>query len=282
MRSLKFNYLYFILFPFLVFVIIKLAKNYGQQTNIFFGSAENKETQINLDFPVLVNKINVKQGQYVKKGDLLLEVSQSDLDEKQFNLDANITELEIKRRMSTKDWEEQILKLNNDKNDLIKSAQKEIQLLQAEQNLNAGLLKNLKVGIKTDSLGKTNLIDIKIKAIQDELDWNLQAIDKEISAKKTIKESDKTFDVGIERFKQQKKFLDSKQNKLRILAPADGLIGTIHCKEGENLSTYTTMISFYEQSPNVVVAYVHEGYYDRFKNWRQYIGSVELTSARNY
>lgn len=255
-----FNYLYYILLPILLFIIFKLAKNYGQETNLFFGSAENKETQINLDIPVLVNKIYVRQGQYVKKGDVLLEVSQSDLDEKQFNLDANITEWEIRKRMASKDWDEQILKLNNQKEDILKSAKKEIQLLQAEQNLNAGLLKNLKTGIKIDSLGKNNLIDYKIKAIQDELEWNLQALDKEITAKKTIRDSDKTFDAGLDKFKQQKKFLDTKQNKLRITAPSDGLIGTIHCKEGENLGNYTTMISFYEQSPNVVVAYVPEGF----------------------
>jgi hypothetical protein len=32
----------------------------------------------------------------------------------------------------------------------------------------------------------------------------------------------------------------------------------VHCKEGENIQAFAVMISFYEQNPNQVVAFVHE------------------------
>ena len=48
------------------------------------------------------------------------------------------------------------------------------------------------------------------------------------------------------------------QEQLRIYAPSDGLIGSIHCHEGENIPSFNTLISFYEQNPNTVIAYLHE------------------------
>ncbi|MBK8921931.1 MAG: hypothetical protein IPM81_10515 [Saprospirales bacterium] len=43
-----------------------------------------------------------------------------------------------------------------------------------------------------------------------------------------------------------------------VYAPSDGLVGTVHCREGQNIQAFQTLISFYEQNPNTVVAYVHE------------------------
>ena len=38
----------------------------------------------------------------------------------------------------------------------------------------------------------------------------------------------------------------------------DGLIGNVHCKEGEKISSFGTLITFYEESPTLVVGYIHE------------------------
>jgi hypothetical protein len=43
-----------------------------------------------------------------------------------------------------------------------------------------------------------------------------------------------------------------------IVAPSDGLIGNVHCKEGEKITSFGALISFYEESPNLVVGYIHE------------------------
>jgi len=45
---------------------------------------------------------------------------------------------------------------------------------------------------------------------------------------------------------------------LDILAPSDGLIGNIPCKEGENFPSFKTFINFYERNPTIVKGFVHE------------------------
>ena len=52
-------------------------------------------------------------------------------------------------------------------------------------------------------------------------------------------------------------YIKRKRDEL-IVAPADGLIGNVHCKEGEKITSIRALISFYEESPNLVVGYIHE------------------------
>jgi len=53
-------------------------------------------------------------------------------------------------------------------------------------------------------------------------------------------------------------YYKEEEKSLQILAPSDGLIGNILCKEGENIAAFTTLINFYERNPTIVKGYVHE------------------------
>jgi multidrug resistance efflux pump len=55
-----------------------------------------------------------------------------------------------------------------------------------------------------------------------------------------------------------KNYLISERDKLLILAPFDGLIGNINCKEKEFIPSQTTLVAFYESSPSSAIAYIHE------------------------
>jgi multidrug resistance efflux pump len=43
-----------------------------------------------------------------------------------------------------------------------------------------------------------------------------------------------------------------------ITAPYDGLVGNIHGRVGEHQSSFSTLVTFYEQHPTLVKGYVHE------------------------
>lgn len=36
------------------------------------------------------------------------------------------------------------------------------------------------------------------------------------------------------------------------------MIGTIHCKEDEKIASFTPLVTFYEESPTLVIGYIHE------------------------
>jgi len=60
----------------------------------FLGIADSKELQINFEYPVEVKRIHVIQGQNVRKGDLLLELEQSDLNTKIRDIDFRMNRLQ--------------------------------------------------------------------------------------------------------------------------------------------------------------------------------------------
>jgi multidrug efflux pump subunit AcrA (membrane-fusion protein) len=60
----------------------------------FLGIADSKELQINFEYPVEVKRVHVIPGQIVRKGDLLLELDQSELNTKIRDVDFRINRLQ--------------------------------------------------------------------------------------------------------------------------------------------------------------------------------------------
>lgn len=60
----------------------------------FLGIADSKELQINFEYPVEIKRIHVIQGQNIRKGDLLLELEQSELNTKIRDVDFRMNRLQ--------------------------------------------------------------------------------------------------------------------------------------------------------------------------------------------
>jgi len=64
--------------------------------------------------------------------------------------------------------------------------------------------------------------------------------------------------LQTQRFNSEKDIVNKEMAKLSVYAPTDGLIGNVHCIDGENVSAFNTLISFYERNPTLVKGFVHE------------------------
>ena len=67
------------------------------RTSSFLGIADSRETIINFEFPVTVKRVHFLPGQAVKKGDLLIELDQPDLDMRIHAVRAQIEKLQAER-----------------------------------------------------------------------------------------------------------------------------------------------------------------------------------------
>lgn len=250
-----------ILLLFVALVIAALAymyRNLNRSHVSFFGVAENQETQINLEHASTVNLIHVTEGEFVSKGKLLLEVTRRDLDFKLSELSHDISELAARDRLRR----EQILgDLDRSRAMRAEKAgeiQARIRLLESQQLLNQTLFSDLK-SISTAITDSSLVYETKLKSLREELRLAIEPIDAQIaSLEKELRLT--SIPVQTESSKLQKaiELYQKEQALLRIYAPADGLVGSIHCQPGENIPAFNTLISFYEQSPNTVVAYLHE------------------------
>ncbi len=252
----RFNILYILVIG-VVAGLYYLNENYVHNRTTFYGFAENKETEINLDEPVLINAIYVATGQSVSKGDLLMEVSQLDLEQKIDAVQFDIQTQKLGNQTRRLRIQSEIAKLKAERNEKVGEIETEIETLKSEIKLNQSMLKDLKsISIDT-TLAHPN--EISIAAKQQEIRLVVEPIDVQIqNLEKELLTINAPTEVAIQKLEQEQFYHKKEQERLMIYAPKDGLIGTIHCKEGENISSFMTLISFYERNPTLVKGYVHE------------------------
>ena len=255
----RFNLLYLVI-PLAVWALFAIFRFLNRSTASFYGVAENQETQINLDYPVTVNRIHVSQGQFVSKGTLLMEVSRMDLDFKMSDLTQGIAELQAQDRLNVTEIRGELARLRAERAEKTGEIQAEIRVLESERALNRNLFRDLKSLPAADSIGEdASPYTAKINALREELRLAAEPFDAEIARlQQTLKIAGEPARAQIGKLQKEIELYQKERDRLKIFAPSDGLVGAIHCQTGENIPDFDPMISFYEQTPNTVVAYVHE------------------------
>ena len=227
----------------------------------FYGFAENKETEINMENPIEVKRIHVTTGQKVKKGTVLLDVSSSNLPVQMSNTNFKIEELQTTYQQWKSDLDWRISQYRIELNEKTSKIQSQIDQYRAQLNQNKKLTANMQsVSVKNNKQGSvSNPIQLKINALKKELYYTRNIITTEINNLKSERFADNNPLLSkIKGLEKEMEFYQTKEEKQAIVAPSDGLVGTIHCREGEKISSFQTLVTFYEESPTLVVGYIHE------------------------
>ncbi len=224
----------------------------------FYGFAETNETEINFNYPVVVNQIKVAPGQFVKKGSPLLFVSRMSSNEKLVDEDFKIKELASEEQIWRKKLEGEI-RIEKANNALIlgeittsineaiaelayrKELTKDLNTLEVDDAVYAPLNEKIATLKKEKELLLTKL-NANITRLEEEKKGGSNPYRHQIN----LLNAEKTFNE------------ESKIQPVDILAPTDGLVGNVHCKEAEHIPSYTTLISFYEPNPSIIKGYIHE------------------------
>jgi len=255
----KFNLIYIVAFIVFIILILSLTIKFDSSVT-FYGFAENKETEISMEISVEVMRINVTTGQKVKKGTVLLNVISPNLPIKISNTEYKIEELQTKYNLWKSDLDWKISQYAIELNEKTSNIQSQIDHLNAQLEKNKILAQNLKsLNGNTDKGEIVNPVFIKIDALKEELKFAREIITTQINNLKSERFSENNpllseinaLEVQLEHLK------DRKEDQI-IVAPTDGLIGNVHCKEGEKIASFGTLITFYEESPTLVVGYIHE------------------------
>ncbi len=232
---------------------------YGNETFIFFGFAENKEMEIRLEHPSTIENIYVTAGSKVNKGYLLMEVTRSSLELTQSDLSHEIAKLESQSKIWKAGIQSSINQLMAQK--AAKESEIQIQIAQLESDISIkeSLIKDLEsIQPAKDKSGRSPNT-IKIEGLKKELQLAVKPIDSQIKKlKNELYASNNPTKIQIEKLQNELGFVNQEEEKLSIFAPSDGVIGTIFCKVGEQFPAYNTLITFYEENPTQVKAYVLE------------------------
>lgn len=252
----KFNIFYWLIGPLLIVSVYFLTNTLRLSHREYYGFAENKQSEINLDKDVTIVKTLVKTGDKVKKGQLLMIVNNTDIHQQINQIQVAESGIQLKNDLTESELKSEILKLEKERDIEISTIHTKINSLQQETDfykslVNSNDVKDSEIRNPNETMIK-NLND-EIKEITQQYNNNIALYQKMISQPKQTK-TEKAL------YSDKKNYLQSEISKFQIIAPFDGVIGSINIREGEYVKAFTSLISFYEATPPMVLAYVQEKY----------------------
>ncbi len=251
MKRINIIYIFAILVALLLW---RVSGNFQRESLVFYGFAENKETEINAEYPVEVKKLYVTTGQKVKAGTILADTEQANLPKKQEEALFKIQELKAEKAEAASKIKAQINQI--EARIVMKTGEidSEISLLRRKAQQNRALLKDLGSSGEGESM-----TDAKIAALEREKALIIRPLNVEIKRLKAeFKASGSPRNAQIRSLENEVDFYKNKTEKFALTAPSDGLIGNIHVKEAEFVPSFQTLITFYEENPTLVQGFVHE------------------------
>lgn len=231
----------------------------SQSTDIsFYGFAESNETEINYNYPVVVEQILVTPGQAVKAGDTLLHLSRRKAKETMEDQGFQIAELEAEEAIWLQKKDHQLAELQLDKQNRLKEINAQVRRVEKELSFK----KSLAEGLKSIQPSETAYqpLEEELKEFQTEKAALLQSFDLQLEGVGEERNlGNSPYRERIKRLRAEQVFdASQKVQNIVVTAPSDGLIGTISCKEAEHITSYSTLLSFYEPHSGIIKGYVHE------------------------
>lgn len=255
---MKYFNLYYIIALIAGAIIMFAGQWMGKESLFFYGFAENKETEINFNYPVVVDEILVSPGQEVKAGEPLLKLKRVKAKESLEDQSFRIEEMQAKERVWRSDQQGKLRLAENKKQRRVSELNGEIRRLEEERKFKATLFEGLS-SIDSNQQDYTPLTD-KIKFLEQEKELAIKSSDLEIrNIKNELRLGSNPYSVEIERLRAEQKFeAENKVIEVLLRAPSEGVIGNVYCKKAEHIPSFKTLIIFYEPNPTQVKGYVHE------------------------
>ena len=224
----------------------------------FYGFAENKETEINFNYPVAVERIHVSPGQFVKAGELLLDLYRIKPKEVLEDQGYKIQELRAKENIWRTERESKIRVIASKRDLELEEIDASIRKLEEQRTFRESLYKDLKT-IESNQPDYQPITQ-QIEALKKERQLAEAAFAEEIRlVEKELEVGGNPYRVEIERLAAERAFDQSnKIIPIQLSAPSDGIIGNIQCKESEHIPSFKTLITFYEPNPTLVQGFVQE------------------------
>lgn len=252
----KFNIFYWLIGPLLIVSVYFLTNTLRLSHREYYGFAENKQSEINLDKDVTIVKTLVKTGDKVKKGQLLMIVNNTDIHQQINQIQVAESGIQLKNDLTESELKSEILKLEKERDIEISTIHTKINSLQQETDFYKSLVNSNDV--KDSEIRNPN--ETMIKNLNDEIKEITQQYNNNIALYQKMIRQPKQTKTEKALYSDKKNYLQSEINKFQIIAPFDGVIGSINIREGEYVKAFTSLISFYEATPPMVLAYVQEKY----------------------
>lgn len=251
----NYNLFYWIVAPGLILVLVYFSKKFTLSHHEFFGEAEARQSEINLDRDVMISNILVTTGQQVKKGQRILVVENTDIDQNIRQLDFEIQSIQSDKSKEKEDLLAKLLESQQKKQTTLADLTTRYEETKAEKNFYQQL-----TGKPDISASENNPTDVKLSALEKEMAKVKDEFDAQIKHYKVMMASLDKEDWAKNQVKQQQEYLLENKKMFEVVAPYDGIVGHIHVQQGEYVKAYSSLVTYIEPYPSEIKGYVQEKY----------------------
>lgn len=253
----KFNVLFALIVIAISIVLLIVIDLQNQMRNTYFGTAETSTSIINLNFKAVINKILVKNGDYIHKGDTIFTYDQSDLEKDLNEYENQIEFIKANNVLKLTELNKQTENISLQfRQDSTRIAQK-IELTQLDIQ-NETILRK-KMGFENTTTPFLQQKKIEIKQLETEFK-NLRLKNK-IQKNQLQHQISRMNDLEKSEIDQQKKmiqFYTKHQNTSALIAQNNGFIENLRITAHEAIEPLQELGKISTNKPNFVVGFIPE------------------------
>tara|TARA_R110002110_G_scaffold64205_2_gene177584 strand:+ start:991 stop:1941 length:951 start_codon:yes stop_codon:yes gene_type:complete len=230
---------------------------YFKGSKSFLGVTYSKPYKINAEKSGIIKNLFVVPGQEVQKGDQLIEVESP-----QLNLDIQKLRKEIQLFKSEKEEKRELLNskvqlLESEKAILKGEIENDVLIIQNEIDLNNKLTNEITGNTDSVLPDSVTSLKIEIKSIKEKGSLRLRAIDIKIQDIQQENNFDQSqIQSKIELANEELEWKLREERRLNKYATFSGVIENVYVKEGEEVESFTSMVSMNPKHPTSVVGYL--------------------------
>jgi multidrug resistance efflux pump len=252
---MRFNWFYTFIVLFALLLVFVSLKYFRGSRYSSVGIAYAREYNINAEKAAVVKSIPVVSGQLIKKGDLLIVLTSTEMDFEIEKLQNRIEVLTSQRGARAKLSESRISFIRAEQGVVISDLKSTIMQTESEIRLNNRLTRQY--ASSNDTSARENPVRVKLDALKQQLVRQEQAMDIQIRDVVQQNETEQKVLAGeIDLLSKELDLLRKQRGQLDKYATADGVVGNIYVRQGEQVNAFTSLLSIHPKNPSTVVGYM--------------------------
>ena len=242
-----------VLFLSMLYISAKFFKGSG---NSSIGITLAKEHRINTEKPSLIKVVHASPGKQVKSGDILIELTSTELEMDIDKLNTRINLLKSEHQEKSKLMEAEIAYVKAQHGITLEEIDTDIEQIKSRQALNRKLTSEFVESSDTAS-AVANPQQAKMKSLQLQKQKHLRAMEIKIEDIRQESSTDQNLLANqIRLLEREHELLVEEKKKLNKYAESDGVVENVYVKAGEQVAAFTPLLSVNPVRPSTVVGYL--------------------------
>ena len=249
-------------------IVVMISIFYTFEADHFYGIAESREIVVNSEMPVEIKRVDVVEGQFIEKHQLLVELSSPELDLKINEISHQLEQLKVQKGLDKAELAAKVRQLRAEKRSKTTEIENRIKQLESRYRLNKALTQGLKSVDANLSTADQPMSPIRqqIENLRLELADAVRPLNIQIELlEAALSASESPKKIQVERLEKELEMLRRESERLNIYARISGLIGSINFKPGEKVAPFVPILTLQTQTPSFVKGYLLEDVASRVK-----------------